>query len=165
MNLFGQPESDTTQLLNAVIQRKSDTSTVGYLERFHPNGYNHFDWFLRHKKVRDIEKKEYVLRLTRKEIKLINSRISIVKQKSWQHNLLSFGELVTWDRFDQYVKSHPTRETYLFSIPIFLRKNSIALISISKYKPGSVNYTLSETAFYKKTAFGWERLALLYTSN
>jgi hypothetical protein len=137
---------------------------VGYLQQFYPNGYDHFDWFLRHKKVWDIAKKEYVLRLTRNEIKYINSRISVIKQKSWEPNLVYFGELVTWDRFDEYVKSHPTRETYLFSVPIFLRKNSLALVSISKYPPGSVTYALQETAFYKKTNSGWKKWALVYTS-
>lgn len=153
-NVSAQTDSITKALLNDVINRKSDTSVIAYLDKISPLMYDDMERFVRNKKVWDTKQKKYVFTLSKKEQKSILTQLASVRETVWDDNLFPKSERIIDDKFREYLKEHSTREVYIFSKPVFIRNNTIALFYLVRLCCGGVHGPI-EWSYFKKTNDGW----------
>jgi hypothetical protein len=161
---FAQVDSTTLNFLNKIIERTSDTSIIGYTKTLGSAYYDYVERYAFKKKVWDVFQKKNIFKLSKKDRESIRKQILMVKDLEWGPNLLFKSELFPEGEANNYYLKYPTREIYQFTVPIFIRNNSIALIMVKKHFPGNLGGS-EEIAFYTNLPNGWTRLALVEKSS
>ena len=158
---LSQQDSNIVNLIKDVIGGNNDKTTIGYLEIYEPSGYDFFSGYTRNRKVWDENSKSYALKLSKKEMNLLNEQIEKARNYKFPPKLLPNATLIPSDSLGNYIAKYPKNKVYLFAMPMFIRNHTIALFSFIQLNPGTIYPSKTVTAFYRKKSREWKILALL----
>lgn len=154
---LSQEDSLTSSFLNAIIERTSDTSIVGYSKTIGYDYYAYVERYALKKRIWDVRKRKYLLSLSKRDRKSIQKQVLEKRNSEWGADLFNQSKLITPGQGDLYIKNYPTRDIYQFTVPIFFRKKSLALILLKRHYPGSTR-GYEEIVFYERGKSGWVKL-------
>jgi hypothetical protein len=161
---FAQGDSTVIALLNNIIKREADTSIIGYTKTLGSEYYAYIERYAKKGKVYDRNSKKYVFSLSKKESELLRGQISTVRDHKWSTGLLPNAQLLIEGHSNEFFTTFPSREVYQFSVPVFIRNKTIALLLVKHHYPGNVKGK-EEISFFQLVGNRWERIALLEESS
>lgn len=158
---FSQNDSLVKNFLANIVERATDTTTIGYTKTIGYDYYAYLPLFeLSNGKVWDRESRKYILRLSKKERRSIAKQILEKRNSVWGDSLFFQAGLISPGSSEIYIESYPSRHIYQFTSPIFIRNNSLALILIKHHYPGNKK-GYEETVLYRWHGERWQRMALI----
>ena len=156
-----QIDSNAYNLLRSIIQNQNDLDLIGYLDVYDTSGYDFFSRYTRKRKVWDEVSKSYTLKLSASERKYLNRQIEKARHYRLPDGLIPNAILIPQNSLQEHVLRYPARKVYIISKPMFIRKNSVALLSYTQLNPGTTFPVKTIAAYYQKVNGGWKILALL----
>jgi hypothetical protein len=160
ITLFGCAQGDTATLdfLNHVITRKHDTSAIFYTDKVDAGMYdNMMKMSLSKRTIKDIgNATNDKLTLTSEEIAYIKEHLTTAKNKTWNDDLFTNSTRIPTDSSHSFLSQNRSRDLYLFSQPVFIRKNTIALFYVVHLCCGGI-YGPVDLSFYRRNGKTWQR--------
>jgi hypothetical protein len=167
-NSFAQYDSATFIIENAIHTRKNIDkiiyldSSVGYFQSL---GH-----FVRKGKLAGYnDTVKTTLSLSKREIKYIDSEFNTIKPVAWNQNMFENSVMITKDSLEifydglkgpKYFQNHFAKKYFLFSKPVFIRNNSVAIFRLYEMYGPSSGYDL--LYIYQRAADKWQQLMLIY---
>ena len=155
---FTQDDTTTLAFLTDVIKRKHDTSSIFYTDKVDAGMYDYMmKTSLIKRTIKDIGKATNdQFTLTSEEITYIKQHLVKAKNKVWKEYLFINSIRIPSDSMHSFLIQNRNKDLYLFSKPIFIRNNSVALFYVANLCCGGI-YGPVDLSFYRKNGKLWQR--------
>jgi hypothetical protein len=156
--VLAQVDSTTLQFLNGVMKRKNDSATIFYTNKVHSGMYDFMmSKSVIKKTIKDIGgTNKDRLHLTSAEAKLLKQHLIEARDQHWPEQLFTNSKSISVDSTQSFLIQNRDKELYLFSKPVFIRNNTIALFYVVRLCCGGI-YGPVDLSFYRKENDGWQR--------
>jgi hypothetical protein len=155
-NVYAQVDSATYQLLNAVVYRDRKTDSLFYTGKMDEGMFDRK--FCPGKFTRNPEDYDNnFIRLTAREHRYIKRQWMLLKDNEWPTDLFANSWRIKMDSSLAYFLSqNRSRVVYLFSKPIFIRNNTVALVYNIRLCCGGI-YGPYELVYYRREGDTWKK--------
>jgi hypothetical protein len=155
---FGQEDTATLHFLNNIIKRKSDKSLIYYTDRVDAGMY---DYMMKKQLLKSPIKaigstSKSTLTLTSAEINQLKHSLTTAKSHKWREDLFSSSKRISSDSTHSFLISDRNKDLYLFSLPAFIRNNTIALFYVVHLCCGGI-YGPVDLSFYRRENGKWQK--------